>query len=142
MFPPNDKEPIDQSSPPPFSPALPPTIPQTSPLPYKETPIILTFAPPSPPQGTFSRLPLNAPSVSPPRNNCRICPANCCASCVLKDGYCVGNREVRGKLVWESGSRASMLIVRQFWFWLDVVVIVVVKRGSWERGGMDSGGGR
>lgn len=35
----------------------------------------LTLAAASPPYGGFSRAPLRAPSLSPPRNNCLICDA-------------------------------------------------------------------
>ena len=73
----------------------------------------LTFAPASPPYGAFSKAPLKAPSVSPPRNNCLICPERVCTSAAETWGR-AGRREDMGKLAEDSGSRRSMFMVRQF----------------------------
>ena len=66
----------------------------------------------SAPYGAFSSAPVRAPSWSPPRSNCRIWPANCWTSDVVT-GCTPGVRVERSKFCDESGSRASMLIVRQ-----------------------------
>lgn len=73
----------------------------------------LTFAPTSPPYGAFSRAPLNAPSVSPPRNNCRIWLESCCTS-DAETGATAGRRDAVEKLAEDSGSRRSIFMVRQF----------------------------
>ena len=82
--------------------------------PKKDAKKLFTFALLSPPYGTFSSAPLNAPSVSPPRSSCFICPASDCTSEAETEGTEAGRRDDTGKLAGESGSRRSMFIVRQF----------------------------
>lgn len=67
----------------------------------------------SAPYGGFSSAPCKAPSLSPPLISCRIWPASDWTSAV-DTGATVGVRVVRSKLAGESGSKASMLMVRQF----------------------------
>ena len=80
----------------------------------------LTFAAGSPPYGAFSNTPLNAPSESPPRNNCRIWLDKVCTS-EAEIGWRepAGRKDAMSKLVADSGSRASILMVRQ----LDVAIV-------------------
>jgi hypothetical protein len=66
----------------------------------------------SAPYGGFSSAPCRAPSLSPPRSSCRICWALFWTSSA-DTGATAGVRELRSKLAGLSGSRASMLIVRQ-----------------------------
>jgi hypothetical protein len=66
----------------------------------------------SAPYGGFSKAPCNAPSLSPPRSSCRICWALFWTSAV-DTGSRAGVRELRSKLAGLSGSKASMLMVRQ-----------------------------
>jgi hypothetical protein len=72
--------------------------------------LTLPFA--SPPYGAVSNAPRRAPSLSPPRSNCRTCCAIDWTSSV-DTGATEGVSEVRSKLAGESGSRASTLIVLQ-----------------------------
>lgn len=71
-----------------------------------------TFAFSSAPYGAFSRAPCSAPALSPPRNSWRICEASDWTSAV-DTGLTEGASEARSKLAGESGSKASMLMVRQ-----------------------------
>jgi hypothetical protein len=66
----------------------------------------------SAPYGAFSRAPRSAPSLSPPRNNWRICEASDWTSAV-EMGVTAGASDDRSKLAGESGSKASMLMVLQ-----------------------------
>ena len=66
----------------------------------------------SPPYGGLSSAPCRAPSLSPPRRSCRICCEVFWTSAV-ETGATAGVRELRSKLAGLSGSRASMLMVRQ-----------------------------
>lgn len=93
--------------------------------------LLPTFPPSSAPYGTFSNAPLNAPSESPPRRSCRIWPASVWTS-AAEMGVIAGVRVVRSKLDEDSGSRASMSIVRQLMSMLlrapamDMMVVVAV----------------
>lgn len=66
----------------------------------------------SAPYGGFSSAPWSAPSLSPPLRSCRTWPASDWTSAV-DTGATAGVRVLRSKLAGESGSKASMLIVRQ-----------------------------
>jgi hypothetical protein len=59
-----------------------------------------------------SSAPLKAPSLSPPRRSCRICVAVAWHS-AAETGATAGAREERSKFAEDSGSRASILMVRQ-----------------------------
>lgn len=83
-----------------------------------------TFPLSSAPYGGFSSAPWRAPSLSPPRRSCRICPASDCTSAV-ETGATAGVSVLRSKLAGESGSNASILIVRQ----LSVAIVVDMRRG-------------
>ena len=85
----------------------------------------LTFVWLSPPYVTFSSAPRSAPSASPARSNCRICPARLCTS-DAETGATAGVREEVSKLAEESGSRRSMLMVRQL-----MVEAIVWDSGRW-----------
>lgn len=66
----------------------------------------------SAPYGGLSRAPCSAPSLSPPLSNCRIC-CDVFWTSAVEMGVTAGVRELRSKLAGLSGSRASMLMVRQ-----------------------------
>ena len=83
-----------------------------------------TFPLSSAPYGGFSSAPRRAPSLSPPRSSCRNCWALFWTSAV-DTGCTAGARELRSKLAGLSGSKASMLIVRQ----LMLAMVVVVEFG-------------
>jgi len=71
-----------------------------------------TFPLSSAPYGGFSKALWRAPSLSPPRSSCRIDWALVWTSAV-ETGATAGARELRSKLAGLSGSKASMLMVRQ-----------------------------
>ena len=96
-----------------------------------------TFPLSSAPYGGFSSAPDSAPSLSPPLSSCRICWALFCTSAV-ETGATAGVREVRSKLAGLSGSRASMLIVRQL---MLAMVGVSDYRLLQRRGTVGAGGG-
>ena len=103
----------------------------------------------SPPYGAPSNAPLNAPSASPPRSNC----LTCCPSVAISfwlTGANAGWRVEVSKLEEDSGSRASMLIVRQLslrvaletcWI-IDMAAVVFYEReGAFAGRGMRLNGG-
>ena len=73
----------------------------------------LTLAAPSPPYGAFSRAPLSAPSISPPRSSCLTWLPRLWTSAAETEGM-DGDKEAVEKFAEDSGSRRSILIVRQF----------------------------
>lgn len=83
-----------------------------------------TFTASEAPTGALSHAPLNAPSASPPLKSCLTCPAICLTSASDTSGSALW-RVVMSKFWDDSGSRASMLMVRQFsvreavvWDWI------------------------
>lgn len=89
----------------------------------------------------MSNAPRNAPSLSPPRSSCRIWLAVAWTSAEEEGERAAGAREARSKFAGDSGSRASMLMVRQLVERAMVggVVVVVVVDGR--RGELRGGGG-
>lgn len=75
----------------------------------------LTLAAVSPLYGGYSKAPRKAPSLSPPRSCCLICDERLCTSDADTEGT-VDERVAVEKLAGDSGSRRSMLMVRQLMF--------------------------
>jgi hypothetical protein len=73
---------------------------------------IRTFPASSAPYGAVSKAPRRAPSLSPPRSSCLICVTVDC-TWEVETGTTDGVSEDKSKLAGESGSSASMLMVRQ-----------------------------
>jgi len=87
----------------------------------------------SAPYGGLSSAPWRAPSLSPPRSSCRICCEVFCTSAV-ESGATAGVRELRSKLAGLSGSRASILIVRQL-----MLAMAEAVRCCWTKAATDGG---